>query len=118
SYPDLYLRTLQLGAIYTQGALRYQGRGYWTQGKQDDLAAFASIAYDTRSWIPELYLVGGRDAASRPYLTQTESETFLTIGAQLTFPANENWKVRALYEDRQERGYRLKAYSLSLLWAD
>ncbi|RZA24886.1 MAG: tetratricopeptide repeat protein [Proteobacteria bacterium] len=118
SYPDLYVRTLQVGASLLKYDFRYQARGFVTSGKTEDLAAGAFVGYDGHALHPEVYLIGGRDAASRPYITRTDSAAFLTIGGQVTLFLNEQWKLRALAEDRQEKGYRLKGISLSVIWTD
>jgi hypothetical protein len=118
SYPDLFVRTLQVGGLLANGSFHYEARGYLTRGIQSDGAGGFFAGYDGSALHPELYVIGGRDAASRPFLTKTSSAAFLTLGAQVSLFLSDHWKLKAFIEDRTERAYRQKNLSLAVVWAD
>jgi hypothetical protein len=117
-YPELYVRTIMLGTAYTSGFWRYHLKLFNTQAKNNDAAGFISVAYQGWRLTPEVYLVGGRDAASRPYLFGNENEVFFAAGVQVGYRFNLRWSGRAVFEKRWEDGFNQRTLSLVLLWFD
>ncbi|MBC7529976.1 MAG: hypothetical protein H7318_00250 [Oligoflexus sp.] len=117
-YRDVYVRTAMLGSSVGAGHYRYAARFYNTQAKHNDSSFYLSAAYQGLQIRPEVFLKGGRDAASRPYLFDLENDSFFAIGAQLDYRYSRQWASRAIYEQRWENGFHQESFSLVLLWYD
>lgn len=117
-YPNLYARTTIMGADISLNTLRYQVKIINTRAKRSDTAGFISVGYQAYKVVPEVYVLGGRDAASRPYLLGREEESFLAVGVNLGYRFATHWAARAVIEQRSESGFRQQTLSLALLWYD
>ncbi|MBC7658547.1 MAG: hypothetical protein H7249_02475 [Chitinophagaceae bacterium] len=117
-YPERFVRTANIGATLLLDQFRYQARLYSTHAQSNDLAGYLGLAYQSWALIPEVYGIGGRDAASRPYLFDNTEATFVAGGAQATYRFAKSWAARAGLEQRWESGFRQQTLSAAILWYD
>ena len=115
-YPDVYAQTAQLGLRYDGDHWRFRSKGFQSRTSEYDFSALLGIGYCWTQICLDTQAIGGRDAASRPYLFVNDSAAFTALGLSLEYKFVDNWALRSNVEKRWEEGFQQTTIGLALLW--